>query len=165
MQPLPYSSEQARTTCCWFPTSSPAASALVKLTSDVQVVQASTTCELILITRFCPHSACWVFGIHNKSIVNWGKTNVGASRDGPSEVNPAQPMMMMMMMIAMSRMCRWRKDDDARVSLVNPTDPALSREQAAKSVLANSLMMRRRRRWRWKLFLQTISVTDSKDAN
>ena len=70
---------------------------------------------------------------------------------------------MMMMMMAMSRMCRWRKDDDARVSLVNPTDPALSREQAAKSVLANSLMMRRRRRW--KLFLQTISVTDSKDTS
>ena len=75
---------------------------------------------------------------------------------------------MMMMMMAMSRMCRWRKDDDARVSLVNPTDPAISREQAAKSVLANSLMMmmrRRRRRWRWKLFLQTISVTDSKDTS
>ena len=77
-------------------------------------------------------------------------------------------MMMMMMMMAMSRMCRWRKDDDARVSLVNPTDPALSREQAAKSVLANSLMMRmmrKRRRRRWKLFLQTISVTDSKDTS
>ena len=77
--------------------------------------------------------------------------------------------MMMMMMMAMSRMCRWRKDDDARVSLVNPTDPALSREQAAKSVLANSLMMmmrmRRRRRRRWKLFLQTIFVTDSKDTS
>ena len=61
-------------------------------------------------------------------------------------------MMIATMMMAMSRMCRWRKDDDARVSLVNPTDPALSREQAAKSVLANSLMMmmrmRRRRRRR-----------------
>ena len=76
---------------------------------------------------------------------------------------------MMMMMMAMSRMCRLRKDDDARVSLVNPTDPALSREQAAKSVLASSLimmmMMMRRRRRRWKLFLQTISVTDSKDTS
>ena len=34
------------------------------------------------------------------------------------------------------------KDDATQLTLVNPTDPALSREQPAKRVLASGLMMR-----------------------